>query len=358
VQILFVADGNLKHHGARYYFTYRRLAQGFTRNNHNVYFLSDTDTARYGNLFRSSNFGKGYCNKVFIDTCLNFKPDLIVFDKGNIIEGESLEKVKSFLPQVKIIQYNVDALFSRHNLNMLKRNMACMDATFVTTGGSILKSLSHSNGVVCFIPNPVDMSIDYPRCHERNDQKHDIFWSMREVEKSRRNEINPRVEIPLFLEKSGKVNIDYHGMNGKPELWNAEYYQAIAEAKMGLNLSHDYLGADNVYPETTPEELYLYSSDRISHYMGSGLLTLSARACQLEELFEEDREIVFFTSKEELLEKIIYFKNNDDERKAIARRGWEKSHACYNERLVTKFIIEITFGKPLSEKYVWPTQTY
>lgn len=358
MHILFVADGNFKHRGARYYFTYRRLLHGFIRNNHNVYFLSDTDTTRCGNIFRSSRLGRDYCNKVFIDTCQNFRPDLIVFDKGDIIDNGSLRKAKSLLPHVKIIQYNVDALFSRHNLNMLKRNMACMDATFVTTGGSILKSLSHANGVVCFMPNPVDMSIDYPKCHERSDQTFDVFWSMREVEKSRRKETNPRLEIPLFLEKSGKVNIDYHGMNGKPELWNADYYRAIANAKMGLNLSHDYLGTDNFLPETTPEELYLYSSDRISHYMGSGLLTLSARDNKLEELFEEDREIVFFSSKEELLEKIIYFKNNDDERKAIARQGWEKSHACYNERLVTKFIVEVTFGKPLSENYAWPTQTY
>ena len=358
MQILFVADGNLKHRGARYHFTYRRLLNGFIRNNHNVYFLSDTDTARSGNIFRSSKLGQGYCNNVFIDTCYNFRPDLIVFDKGDIIKSESLRKVKSHLPRVKMVQYNVDAMFSRHNINMLKRNISNMDATFVTTAGSILKCLSHSNGIVSFMPNPVDISIDYPKCHERSDQKHDVFWSMRTIEKSRKRKGNPRIEFPLFLERSGKVKIDYYGMNGKPELWNADYYRAIENAKMGLNLSHDYLGTDNVYEKTTAEELYLYSSDRISHYMGSGLLTLSSRDNKLEELFEENKEIVFFSSKEELLEKAIYFKNHDEERREIAKRGWEKSYACFNERLVAKYIIEITFGKPLSEKYAWPTQIY
>ena len=355
MHILFVADGNLKHRGARYHFTYRRLLNGFIRNNHNVYFLSDTDTARSGNIFRSSKLGHGYCNNVFIDTCYNFRPDLIVFDKGDIIKSESLRKVKSHLPRVKMVQYNVDAMFSRHNINMLKRNMSHMDATFVTTAGSILKCLSHSNGIVSFMPNPVDISIDYPKCHERSDQIHDVFWTMRPPKK---HEGNPRIELPLFLAKSGKIKIDYHGMNGKPELWNAAYYQAIENAKMGLNISHTYLGEDNIHNNTTAEELYLYSSDRLSHYMGSGLLILSTRGNRLEELFAEDREIVFFSSKEELLEKVIYFKNHDDKRREIARRGWEKCHACYNERLVTKYIIEITFGKPLSEKYAWPTQIY
>lgn len=358
MHILFVADGNFKHRGARYYFTYRRLLHGFIRNNHNVYFLSDTDTARCGNIFRSSRLGRDYCNKVFIDTCQNFRPDLIVFDKGDIIREKSLKEVKSFLPQVKMIQFNVDGMFSRHNINMLKRNISYMDATFVTTAGSILKRLSHPGGIVNFIPNPVDMSIDYPRCHERSDQTFDVFWSMRKVEKSRTHEKNPRIEFPLFLEKSGKIKIDYYGMNGKPELWNVKYYQAIENAKMGLNLSHAYLGPDNINEKSTDEELYLYSSDRISHYMGSGLLTLSTKDNRLEELFEENKEIVLFSSKEELLEKIIYYKKNDIERKTIARQGWEKVHTLYNEKLVTKYMIERTYDMRLSESYVWPTQTY
>ncbi|MCK5504805.1 MAG: glycosyltransferase family 1 protein [Thermodesulfovibrionia bacterium] len=358
MRILFVADGNLKQCGARYHFTYRRLVNGFIRNGHNVYFLSDTDTARAGNIFRSSKLGKRYYNNAFIETCHNFDPALIILEKNDTIQSESLRKVKSFLPHVKIVQYNVDPLFSRHNINMLKRNLSHVDATFVTTAGSILKGLSHSNGVVSFIPNPVDKSIDYPRCHERSDQKHDVFWSMRKIEKTRKREDNPRIEVPLFLENSGEVKIDYYGMNGKPELWNADYYQAIENAKMGLNLSHSYLGSDNVHNKTTDDELYLYSSDRISHYMGSGLLTLSTRDNKLEELFKEDKEMVFFSSKEELLEKVIYYKNNDDERQEIAKCGWEKSHNCFNERLVAKYIFEVAFRFPLSEDYAWPTETH
>ena len=92
--------------------------------------------------------------------------------------------------------------------------------------------------------------------------------------------------------------------------------------------------------------------------MGSGLLTLSTRDNKLEELFEENKEIVYFSSKEELLEKVLYFKKHDEERREIAKRGWEKCYTCFNERLVAKYIIETTFGKPLSKKYAWPTQIY
>ena len=87
-------------------------------------------------------------------------------------------------------------------------------------------------------------------------------------------------------------------------------------------------------------------------------MTLSTRENKLEELFEEDKEIVFFSSKEELLEKVIYYKNNDAERKEIAKRGWEKFHNFFNERLVAKYILEVAFRLPLSEDYAWPTETY
>ena len=355
MHILFVADGNFKHCGARYHFTYKRLQNGFIRNGHNVYFLSSTDTARAGNLFRSSKLGWSHCNNVFVKTCHNFQPAVIILGQADAIHPESLKKVKTFLPHVKIIQYNVDPLFSRHNINMLNKLLPFVDATFVTTAGTVLQRLTHPHGVVSFIPNPVDKSIDYPRCHERSDQENDVFWSMRETKSL---EGNPRIYIPLFLEKSGNVKIDYYGMNGKPELWSADYYQAIENARMGLNISHTSLEWDYINKETTNEELYLYSSDRISHYMGSGLLTFSTRGHKLENLFEEDKEIIFFSSKEELLEKVLYFRNHDAERREIAGRGWERSHACFNERLVAKYMLETTFDLPLSEEYAWPTETY
>ena len=356
MRILYVGDSGYKHRGARYYFYNQKLSNGFIRNGHNVYFFSDTDTSRMGNIFRSSRLGGRYCNRAFIQTCYNFQPALIVFVNAEIIFTESVREIKSILPQVKMVQISFDPLFARHNLKILKSKLSLLDATFITTAGTILKRISHPRGRASYIPNPIDSSIEYPECHEHSDQEHDVFWAFRGFEAPTHE--NPRLDLPLFLEKSGKVNIDYHGMNGKPELMNADYFKAIENARMGLNLTRTHLGSDNLNKETSPEELYLYSSDRISHYMGSGLLTFSTRENKLEELFEEDKEMVFFSSKEELLEKVIYYKNNDDERREIAKRGWEKSHNCFNERLVAKYMLEVAFRLPLSEDYAWPTETY
>jgi hypothetical protein len=353
MHILYVGNGNYKHRGGRYYEPGRKLMNGFIREGHNVYFISDRDTARAATIFGSLKLGRRHCNAVFLDTCRKFTPELILLGHADLITGESLQKARQLLPEVKIAQFNVDAIFNPHTVAQIAAVVPFCDATFVTTAGPALQKFSRPGSSVAYIPNPVDSSMEWPRCFERSDQPHDVFWALRATQGSYPGD--SRIEFPLFLEKNG-IAIDYHGMNGKPELMGAAYYRGIANARMGLNISSvRYRGGP---PRASEEDLYLYASDRISHYLGSGLLTFTTRDNRLEELFEEDRELVFFSSKEELLDKVRYYRQHDEARRAIARAGWEKAHRHFNERLVARYMIEITFRQPLSESYAWPAQTY
>lgn len=361
MRILYVGNGAYKNRASNYYDSGRKLCNGFTRISNNVYFLSDRDTAREGNILGSSKLGVGFCNKVFFDVCKNLQPEMIVFIHADIITNKSLQKVKSFMPDVKMAQVSVDALFTQKHLDNIRLKIPYVDATFVTTAGSILGTLGESKGVVSYIPNIVDASIEFFRCHERSDQKNDVFWAGRLNPKMDMCKENPRWEFPLYLGDSGKVQIDYYGLKDKLPLEGAAYYQAIGNAKMGLNINNGKLLRDFV-EIPGHSSTYLYSSDRIAQYMGCGLLVFCYRDknmdTKLEELFEEDKELVFFSSKEELLDKVLYYKEHDEERKEIARRGWEKSHNHLNERLVAKYIIEVTFKLPFSENYIWPTNLY
>ncbi len=351
MQILYVGNGNYKHRGARYYDPGRKLVNGLTRLGHNVYLFSDRDEAR--TLWGTRKLGIKHCNRVFLDVCTNFKPDLIVFCFADIISLDSLAKVRQRFPAVKMAQFNVDPIFRPHNMAMIHSKLPHMDATFVTTAGPILKRFHRDGARVSFVPNITDSSMEWSRCHERSDQPIDVFWALRAPKGSYAGD--PRIECPRYLKHNG-VSMDFHGMDGTPELFNAEYYAAISRARMGLNISVDR--TDGTSPRASDAELYLYSSDRIAHYTGSGLLTFSMRDNKLEELFAEDKEMVFFSRQEELLEKIRYYKTHDEERKSIAKAGWEKAHHCFNERVVAKYIVETTLGLPLSGPYAWPTETY
>ncbi len=352
MRILHVGNGNLKHQGQRYYDQTFKINNGLTRNGHHVFFMSDRDVARSSNPFRIRKLGVGYANKYFIKTCHNFQPEFILLSHADIITTDSISKVKEFLPNTRIAQWNVDPIFRVHNIEQIKKKLNLVDATFVTTAGSGLKKFSSKYGKVAFVPNIVDKSIDWPECFNETNQKNDVFWALRALSGSYAGD--PRIEIPLFLEKNG-IKIDYHGMNKRPLLYNADYYKKIRESKMGLNIN---IAISDINTTPDKEDLYLYSSDRISHYMGSGLLTFTPRDNSLEELYKENEELIFFDSKEDLLEKIKYFQEHDAERQRVAKNGWLKAHGCFNERLITQYVIETTFNLNHQEEYGWPTTKY
>jgi hypothetical protein len=353
MQILLVANGNYKFYGKRYYSVERLICNGLVRNGHNVYFFSDRDTARAANIIGSSRWGAGRCNELFIETCRNLQPEFILFGHADLISVASLKAVRQFLPHVKMAQFNVDPLFRPKNVAALASKVPLMDATFVTTAGSVLRRFCGA-GPVSYIPNPVDASVHYPRCFERSDQTYDLFFAARPIAAPIQDD--PRADIPAFLDASGRIAIDYYGVNGRPQLYGRAHFRHIENARMGLNISSVRESPDDAFGSA--EELYLYSSDRIAHYLGSGLLVFTTRDNRLEDLFVENAEMIFFKDKHDLLDKLDYFKAHDDERQTIARAGWQKAHRHFNERLVAQYMVETAFGQKLSESYAWPTATY
>jgi hypothetical protein len=354
MQILLVANGNYKFHGKRYYSVERILANGLIRNGHNVYFFSDRDVARSANMIGSSRWGAGRCNEIFIETCRNLEPDVIVFGHADLISVFSLQTVRTLLPQVKMAQFNVDPLFRPKNVAAIAAKAPLMDATFVTTAGVVLRRFSGGGGRVAYMPNPVDASVHYPRCFQNRDQDYDLFFAARPI--AAPIEDDPRASIPAFIAASGRISIDYYGVNGRPQLFGRAHFRRIENARMGLNISS--VREHPRDPRGSSEELYLYSSDRIAHYLGSGLLVFTTRDNRLEDLFVENVEMIFFKDKEELLDKLLYFKAHDDKRQSIARAGWHKAHQHFNERLVAKYLVEVTCERELSQPYAWPMETY
>ena len=75
-------------------------------------------------------------------------------------------------------------------------------------------------------------------------------------------------------------------------------------------------------------------------------MTLSFRVNQLMELFDEDEEMVFANTPEEMRDAVLRFKRDDAARRRIAEAGWRKSHARLNERLVARYIEEIAVPPP------------
>lgn len=354
MQILYVGNGNLKHRGARYYDVGRKLMNGLIRLGHHVYFFSDRDTARAASPLGARKLGVKHCNRAFIETCRQLKPEFILLGHADIISNDALAEVQAMLPDVKIAQFNVDPVFRAGNINMIKQKLPHVDATFITTGGPILKRFAHPRGQVCFMPNPVDPSMERAKCHEHSDQPYDMFWALRAMQHNTPGD--PRIELPVYLAAQDGIVMDYHGMRGRAELFGAAYYERIAQNKMGLNIS--VVRTHETSPRAQDEELYLYASDRISHYLGCGLLTFATRDNRLEELLKEDEEMIYFSTAEELTDKVRYYLKHDGKRREIAAKGWHRAHTDFNVRMVAQYILDVTFQSDMTYDYGWPSERY
>ena len=90
MRILFIGNAHHDLHGDRYYNPEAKLANGFVRNGHSVYFLSPKDVARSSTIFRSSRIGQKHSNAAFLETVRVYKPDMIAFIHSVHITNESL----------------------------------------------------------------------------------------------------------------------------------------------------------------------------------------------------------------------------------------------------------------------------
>ena len=70
--------------------------------------------------------------------------------------------------------------------------------------------------------------------------------------------------------------------------------------------------------------------------MGCGGFLLTNYQADLFDLFEADKDFVYYTDDEDLLAKVEYYLRHDEEREAIARKGYEKvkERHTYIERLL------------------------
>lgn len=358
MRILHIGNGNEKHRGQRCYDVGRKLNNGLIRNGHHVLFFSDRDAARAASWLNSSKSVGGVkaANQRLLETAEHFKPEFLLMGHADVTSADTIRSIRAMFPAIKAAQYNVDPMFMKSNLHNLNRKHDVVDATFVTTGGPVLKILHRPGHIAAFFPNPIDRGIETGRCHEQTDQPYDMFYAVRATTTKGHWTGNYRVELPRDLKATlPELKTHFHGFDGTPEIFGTAFYEALGSCRMGLNLSHMQSTKPPIHV-ATDEEKYLYSSDRISQYLGNGLLVFTHRSNQLDRLYGAD-SMVYFDTRDDLVEKIRYYLVNDDARQRVAANGWAIAHGRFHESLVAQYIVEATHGV-LSTDYAWPTDTF
>ena len=340
MKVLHIHNLMLRHYGKFKFYTGYKLSNGIIRNNHRLLEFSDRDMVRFEAPLGMRTLGKHKANQRLIETCLNFQPDLILIGHCDLISEQTLLKVRAVLPETKIAHWFLDALWIDRNLQRLEQRMHCTDSIFITTGGDSLKQFCTGKNIVSFIPNPTDPSWEQHNNSEREQFDRDLVFCGVGSKTDYRYQLLQNLDAEI----QQQVNFETFGIWGNPPVWGEEYDRVIAGSKMALNLNRE-------------EGWTYYSSDRISQLLGNGLLTFMWDKGNMRYLFDDDH-VVYFKDEDELAKKVKYFHSEDDHRKSIASAGHAHYHHYFSAEKVIKYIVETTFGIPLSEDYPWAKELY
>ena len=315
----------------------KKFTNGFIRNGHDVIEISDRDYIRQNRSLSIKN-NRSKFQEYFIETFKNYNPDLIFFGHTKNINLETFDTVKSINSNLLISQWNEDPMmpslsYSSENIRNLAEYSNYVDHNFITTHPSVLAKYKHKIKNLHYFFVPVDKNIECFDVSKLNPQK-DLFYAMSHgVNRAllKPGKIDDRVN---FLDKLVKklVNIDYdfYGYESVEPIWGNNFYKALINSKMGLNLSR---GLPSKY----------YSSNRIASLMGNGLLTFIDNRTYLNDIFKKD-ELIFYENISDLSDKIKFYKSKSKLRNKIAAKGKKKYFRLFNEKRICEFITKTITG--------------
>ena len=314
----------------------KKFTNGFVRNGHDVLEISDRDYLRNNKSF-SLIPNKINFQNFLIDTFKNYNPDVLFFGHTKNISLETLETIRSMNKNLIISQWNEDPVmnglnYSKQNISNIKLYADYVDHNFITTHPSVIKNKINSNFHFFFVP--VDKNIERFDVYKLR-PKNDLFYAMSHG--VNRSILKPGTEddrikfLDILIKKIPDIKYDFYGFLNKQPIWGNDFNNALINSKMALNLSR---GRPTKY----------YSSNRIASIMGNGLLTFIDKNVGMSDFFNKE-EIVFYSSINDLSDKIKFYSRNDKLRRIIAKKGKTKYFKLFNESKITKYIIDISIGK-------------
>ena len=317
----------------------KKFTNGFVRNGHDVLEISDRDYLRNNKSFNLIPNKINFQN-FLIDTFKNYNPDVFIFGHTKNISLDTLEVIRSMNKNIIISQWNEDPVmdglnYSKQNISNIKLYADYVDHNFITTHPSIIKNKINSNFHFFFVP--VDKNIERFDVYKLR-PKNDLFYAMSHgVNRSilKQGTEDDRIKfLDMLIKKIPDIKYDFYGFLNKQPIWGNDFNNALINSKMALNLSR---GRPTKY----------YSSNRIASIMGNGLLTFIDKNVGMSDFFNKD-EIVFYSSINDLSDKIKFYSRNDKLRTKIAKKGKTKYFKLFNESKITKYMIDISIGKQAS----------
>ena len=257
-------------------------------------------------------------NKRILEEASTGKWDVLWLDRALTVEKSTLQKVKQFQPDCKIVGFSHDDMAQRHNQSaQFLDHLPCYDV-FYTTKSYNVKELKDMGCKQCeFVENSFAPNTHRPYGNEHSPENLDRYpvgfigcWEQEREELFRRL-VERGIEIHVWGNLWNKCSFHHaklvidHG-----DVIGDQYARALCSLDIALCL----LRKQNRDLQTT----------RSIEIPACGVFMLAERTDEHMALLEEGKEAEFFSTSDELIEKIRYYLDNPEKRKQIAAAGRER----------------------------------
>ena len=259
-------------------------------------------------------------NRRIVDEFEKDNYDIVWIDKGKKIFSKTLKKLKEINRNVKLVHINPDDPFGKFRTGWMTfiKSIPLYDIHFVAREVNVTEYKSIGAKSVYVYDRSYDPDIHKP-IELTEEEKKKYFckvgfigaWAV-DREKSIAFLINNGIEVAVWGNDWPKGNYwetirKYY--KGK-SLNGIEYSKAIN----GMEIALHFLRRENRDEQDS----------RTFEIPACGTFMIAERTKKHEQFFEENEEVVFFETDPELLDKLIFYINNEKLRMAISRKAYHK----------------------------------
>lgn len=268
------------------------------------------------------------------------KYDIILVDNKPYLTLKTLRRIKKLQPATKIANLLTDDPFGKFSRSwrLFKKTASLFNIAFVQREINIheLKNVGVKNVELCY--RSYDPEYNRPIQLDAADlkQHYTKVGFVGSYEEPRASYIAYLIEkgIPVTVTGAGWSDQPYWEIikpfYKAPFVYGDDYIKALC----GMDIALHFLRHANRDEQDS----------RTFEIPASGVFLLAERSSVHESLFEENKEAVFFSTKEELLELVNYYLSHGEERERIAQSGLERcktsgySHKDRLQYVVNKII--------------------
>lgn len=306
----------------------RTFSKGFVRNGHDVLDFSYRDMLLRLSPFQSKKmsvrWSKKKTDEMLIRLAKHHQPEIILVTAFKLLDGQTMLKLRETFPNAVIMCWYCDP---PHGIIPNVYNICRYFDWFLgTTGGELLREFKKLGVAHCaFLPYPADPDVLHPRkIHNRWHSP--IVFTGKLSHGGKENQDSARRELIELLVNQRSMSV--WGCLSSPPVKGLDYLNAICGADMALSI--------NIYNESR-----FYHSDRLTHCVGCGTLTLVKNVPDSQLLFEDQKHVCYFDSKQKCLELVDRYANDVKQREKIAAEGHRHTLERFHCQKLAKYIIEL-----------------